>query len=369
MWMLSILACQDGGTGVSADYELALTPIFPQNQEPLDLAQTIRLTLVQDGEEVGEGRIDTVPASGESASVGQMPALDNTEIYVDALGPSEVLAWGKTRPLTAETGEVEAPVYIAKAETFGHLGGLASALADTTPIAAGAGRFYAAGGSTLSSSGKAIRGDNGLYLLDIPNSDALPTFARIGDLPAWSDDDTQSDRVGATFLAIKEPGTGTPYGILIGGGSSPVEGGSGAADTTYSVNLYNLETGVWDESPLENKYQLQNPRQSHVAAVDYRGQVVVAGGWQSAGSGWYAIQDVEMYVPNERKFYTVDQLPTDVGSFGLGIASLGEKGTLLCGGGILDNDGVSWDATTGCVRVATSRELATDVKEDRKSVV
>lgn len=368
MLLLLTFACQSQGGG-GADYDLTLTPVFPQNQAPFDLVQSLRLTLVEDGEEVGEGRIDTVPGSGESASANAMPALDNTEIYLEALGQSEVVSWGKTAPITATTGDVEAAVYVAKAEMFGYLGGLETALSDTMPISVGNGVFYAAGGTTLSPNGTSLRGDDGLYMLDIPNSAAIPTFTRVGDLPVWSDDDKYTERSGASFLYIEEPGTGTPYAILAGGGFTPVENGGGVIQSTYSVNLYNLETGVWDETPLDNRDQLQSPRQDHVATVDYRGQVVVAGGWIGDGGGWLPAETVEMYVPNERKFYTVGTAPNDLGSMGLGIASLGEKGTLLCGGGVYASDGRTWSASSACVRVATSREFVSDVKAMEVAVV
>lgn len=353
--MLLLFACTSGGE--VADYSLALRPVFPSNQEPFQYAQDVRLSLEQDGEQVAEARLAEVPGSGESSSADGLPALADTSVRVEALGASEVLAWGRTAPLTADHGEVEAPIFIAETESFGWLGGVAEANAQAAMVPAGNGRFYLAGGiGSLGSSSK--KADNRLFVLDLLASDALPTFLEVGELPEYEDGEAR--RAGATFEVVEEAGTGRRLGMLIGG-SNKWFGGNNTL-TTYSVNLLDLETGAWDEDPLSHGQMLNTPRFGHVSTVNSSGQVVVAGGWQSDGEGALPIDEVEVYNANERDFYSASSTPSDVGSFGLALAPLGDDGAILCGGGLLGS-GNTWSATNGCVRVATTRELKTDVSD------
>lgn len=352
MVVLLLLACTSSGT--TAEYSLQLEPVFPDNQSPFDLAEQIRLTLVDSSGDVGEGYLESVPGSGESSSVKEMPPLDDTTIYLDALGQSDVLAWGRSRPLTASTGSVEAPIFVAKTETFGWLGGLDVALADTEMIALGDGRFLIAGGAYPNDSATATHADGNLYEIDIPESDALPVFTAVGSLPAWSDGSGHTERIGANFLHITEPGTGDDYGFLIGGGTYAFDTSGSEAESTYSANLYNFATGVWDEVPIDSKDQLQHPRQYASATVDARGQVVVVGGWDGDATQWIVVDSIEVYVPNERKFYSVGSVPEGSPTFAIGIAPIGDDGTLFCGGGVLVS-GKTWQASDACGRVATSR--------------
>jgi hypothetical protein len=346
------IGCSGSSGGAVADYVLSLSPVTASNQAPFDGLDKLDLVL---DPEVGDSRRVSLEgfASGETPEVTDLPALDGTSIVVEGYLGGELVAWGRTEPLTADEGDVAADVFVAENEAAAWLSALPGGLYRPVLAAIGDGEFLVAGGLTNDRSDVVGTGQDTVYKLSLaPPNDALG-FEVIGTLPQYVDGSAgeQTNRFGATFTPLTQPGTDEGKVLLAGGSiKHPYED---SRNISPAVSIFDLDTETWEDLP--DNAALNVSRAMHLAAENVQGNVVVWGGYayQSDTRVFGPANSVEVYDRAARKFLdpvTVD----DVGAFDAAMADAGTNGTMICGG-------TDWDmlvqsnilvAVDGCVTVS-----------------
>jgi len=350
---LSLLACGTGATadsGPVADYQLHLMPLVPLDQNPLETVDRIDL-LLDSG--VGDPLRVTLdaPASGSSSEATDLPALDGTRVIVEGYAGGELVAWGRSAPLTAETGEVEATVFVSSPETLGQLGGLPQPGAHGAAVALGSGRFLYMGGVT-NKGGAAAYGVDTVSLLDLEAPTEGLAFAEIGTMPEYLDAEGEPQTRRTHFTAT--PLTAGDAGKVLVVGGSPTLPYSSSTQITSDVRLFDPETLTFGDA-FPSKDQLTATRAGHVAIANQQGGVLVWGGYSRAGANSLSLQrGGELYDPVARTFNTVDGT---TGAVGLGLADLAEDGTLVAGGADLDQDSL-WFASDACLIVSLRGDVS-----------
>lgn len=353
---LSLLACGTGpaaDTGPVADYQLHLVPLVPLDQNPLETVDRIDL-LLDSG--VGDPLRVTLdaPASGSSAEATDLPALEGTRVIVEGYASGELVAWGRSAPLTAENGEVEATVFVSSPETLGQLGGLAEPGAYGAGVTLGAGRFVYMGGVT-NKGGMAAYGVDTVSLLDLEVPTEGLAFAEIGGMPEYLDAEGDPQTRRTHFTAT--PLTAGDAGQVLVVGGSPTPPYVSSTQITSDVRLFDPETLTFGEA-LPSKDQLAVTRAGHVAIANQQGGVVVWGGFSRASSGSLSLQrGGELYDPVARAF---NPLEGSTGAIGVAVADLAEDGTLVAGGVDLTDDRPSlWYVSDACVIISLRGDSST----------
>ncbi len=353
---LSLLACGTGATadsGPVADYQLHLTPLVPLDQNPLESVDRIDL-LLDSG--VGDPLRVTLdaPASGSSAEATDLPALEGTRVIVEGYSGGELVAWGRSAPLTAQNGEVEATVFVSSPETLGQLGGLAAPGAYGAGVTLGSGRFVYMGGVT-NKGGAAVYGVDTVSLLDLDAPTEGLAFAEVGTMPEYLDaeGDTQTRRTHFTATPLTAGDAGQ---VLIVGGSPTLPYGN-STQITSDVRLFDPETLTFGDA-LPSKDQLATTRAGHVAIANQQGGVLVWGGFSRASSGSISLQrGGELYDPVARGFDTVEGT---TGAIGVAVGDLAEDGSLVAGGVDLTDDRPSlWYVSDACVIISLRGDSST----------
>lgn len=346
---LLAVACDGGGDGptivAGADYTLLLHPVVANNQSPFDALDKLDLVLQP---EVGDARRVSLgaPGSGETADVGDLGPLTDTTVVVEGYRDGELVAWGRTEPLTAETGELETNVLVAETESIAWLGSLPEPLWLPFLANVGDGRFLLGGGLANDRNDDATKGHDGLYRLDLAPPDAVPAFEYLGTLPPYlsAGNQEQTARMGATFTPLTQGGADQGKILLVGGSEEHPYTGNGSPTVSPSASLYDPATGTFEDLD-----RTAEPRTLHGALENVQGNVVLWGGWgyvSDAGRVTWAVT-IEVYDRASRGFVTAGT-PADIGAMDAAGADLGTDGTLVCGGAELED---GWLTHSGCVRV------------------
>ena len=340
-------------SAVVADYTLTLTPLMPLDGDPFEGVTRIDL-LLDTG--VGDPLRVTLaaPEPGDSALAEGLPALDGARIIVEGYAGEDLVAWGQSAPVTAVNGEVNATIFVSSPETIGQLGGLPEADVDGAGAALGDGRFVVFGGAGNRSGGKTDKTTDTVWLLDLGAPSEGLTFQEIGTMPEYVDaqGDTQTKRRGFTLTRLTAGDAGK-Y-LLVGGGPSLAY--VDATTLTPEARLFDPETLTFGD-PLPDRDSLSRPRAGHLALANQQGGVLVWGGIASSTNRgeFYLRPDGEFYDPSQRTFTQVAGLD-DGGALGIAMADLGERGTLVFGGVLFDED--SWSLTDASLIVSLRGDVS-----------
>lgn len=354
--LLGVLA----GCGGGADYTLSLSPVVAVPQEPFGGVD--RLDLVLRGADGEETRVTLgEPLSGDTPSVGGLPALKDTRIAVEGYFGDELVMRGLTEPLTASHGKVATDVFVAETENAAWFDEFPDGIYHPMVAALGGGRFWVGGGmATKALSGLPEKGQSSTWELTLaPPEDGLG-FVETGTLPSYVDADgtSQEERAYAGFTPLSVAGSDQGAWLVTGGATANpyLHGGQ----STSAASLFDPTTGDWEDLP-----ELSDPRCLHLAVENAIGNVVIWGGWgEASGRSITIMRTMEFYDRESRSFNVVDGTAT-IGFLGAAAADLGTDGTLLCGG--YDYSGESdWATHTECVRVpidGSTMESASDLPE------
>lgn len=359
--LLIVSGLMTGCNGSSgADYTLHLNPVVASLQTPFEGLDRVDLVLTPaDGTPL---RVPMeAPTSGSTPEVTGLPALEGTRISVEGFMGGDLILRGMTEPLTASSGVVEADVFIASTEKTAWLGPLTNGLYLPMLVSLGEGRFWLAGGLTNDLNNAPVKGQKDMYTLTLaPPGEGL-AFTSSGELPQYETkaDEMETARIGAgyTMLTVSGPSQGR---ILITGGA-PRDPLAGQGEASSDVSLYDPSTDTWER--LGGLASLSGPHAQHLTEENLLGNVVVWGGYgeQNGDRGVKLNNTVEYYNSASKEFSGAHTVTT-IGSLDAMMADLGESGTLLCGGALLED--TSWYSSSSCVRVKLDGSAVTDTFKD-----
>ncbi|MFZ5482526.1 MAG: Kelch repeat-containing protein [Myxococcota bacterium] len=318
-----------GGGGDVADFVLNLQPIVAERNQADLFDELDKIDLVLDPRLGEPRRVELVGWESGSAEITDLPALDETSIVVEGYLGGQLAIWGRTEPFTADTGEVEAQVFVAENDAAAWFESLPEGLWRPVLAALGDGQFLLAGGLANDRAGAVGKGQDVIYELTL--APPVLSFEEIGTLPTYLNGGAgeQTNRFGATFTPLTVSGTDEGKVLLVGGSDRHpyIDDSTGVSQ---AVSLFDPSTGEWEE--LGDAKALSTPRALHVAVENSQGNVVVWGGWVYQGTanaiGW--ANTVEVYDRANQSFAVVGT--ATVGELDAAVADLGTDGTLLCGG-------------------------------------
>jgi hypothetical protein len=346
-----LLGCTGSG---GAEYTLQLTPLVASPQTPFEDLERIDLVLTPaDGEPL---RVPLDGAtSGTTPEVTGLPPLVNTRITVEGYRDGEIVMRGRTEPLTASSGVVEATVFIASTEATAWLGALDVGLYHPMLAPLGEGRFWLGGGATNNRSNEPGKGQDLAYTLSLAPPGADLSFVAATSLPAYLDSDAvpTTERTGATCTRLTVTGEDAGKLLITGGAASDPLQFDGQASSASS--LYDPATDTWED--LAAMQGMQEPRVGHIALENVLGNVVIWGGLGATNreNQTNLPNTVEVYERATGKF-TGGEVLADIGQLDALIADLGTEGTLICGGAAID--GSAWSSSDACSRVTLDGSAA-----------
>lgn len=363
--LLLLLACDSGtsdddGTGAAdtgpvADYTLSLLPLVPSNINPFDGVDRIDLVFNSGTGEPTRVSLDA-PSSGSSAQAEGLPALDGTVLELEGYAAGELVAWGQSAPVSAETAadDHEVSIFVGRPNAVGWLGSLPDETALGQAAALGDGKFVVLGGLANKNNGSLGKAGAAIFTLDLgqPN-DALDWELADEEMPNHTDGDGEErrERASGTLTPLT---TGNDSGKFLLAGGCDGEPIDGATSATPDVQIFDADTMKFE--PIGAADILVSARCGHAAIGRTDGSVLVWGGWGFTGSSAtiLAITAGELYDPEDREFSTVNG-PSDAGSHGVALAELGEDGTMVAGGILIDDydgDGYAdWKTTSRSFRI------------------
>ncbi|MBM4369625.1 MAG: hypothetical protein FJ102_25675 [Deltaproteobacteria bacterium] len=362
-----LLACWGVDTGTTtvevADYVLNLRPVVPDNQSPFDDLDRLDLVLSDGTSDPVRISLDP-PGTGGSAAVEKLPALFDTRITVEGYELGQLVAWGRSNAVTASTGEVDVPIYVATPGKLGRLGPLEEATAWASGVALGNGRFAIFGGfgSRSGGLGEAVA-STAVYDLGAPNDD-LVIDSDAFTVPSYTDanGETQSTRGGASLTLLTSGDEKGLYLYAGGGDTEPVRDGT---TITPDVRYFDASTLEFSE-PLSSRDALSGARSMHSALANLDGSVLAWGGWgvTSSRNQVSNLTTGEIYDPADKQFRNVSG-PSEAGGVASSLADLGDSGTMVCGGIHVDDydddDVAEWKLTDTCFRVTLRGEDAGEI--------
>ena len=329
---------ETGGTDGVANYQVNLRPVVPPNQagllQSLDALQLI--VEPQAGDPIAydlEGSTD----SGDSAKVSSLPALDEATLALKGRKGSSIIAFGRSAPVTASTGEVDVNVLVSELDKLGLLGGLPEARWLGQAVALGDGRFAVLGGTSNGSTSD-DGGLDSIAIFDISEPGSDLAFSTSPDIMAPLNEDMAGRAAfTATRLTASHQHTGK---VLIAGGASDF---FSLTTGTEALSLWDPETG--EVEILDGRYEeLGRVMSHHLAVEDAAGHVVFVGGLgeaytQGSTTYWSFGEYVAVFDPAKSEIiaeYTFGDVGLDGDAdpaFNRGaVARLGSDGTLVCGG-------------------------------------
>lgn len=342
--VIRLLAGCTGSSG-GADFTLNLTPVISVAQDPFEGVDQLDLVIVP---VVGESTRLTLgaPTSGSTPSIEGLPSLQDARILVEGYEGGTLVMRGRTEPLTATEGTIEAEVFVASTEATAWLGALPEALHHPMVAPLGDGHFWIAGGVSNNRSGAPKSGTDAMRELSLaPPGEGL-AIVETGTLPAYTDADgvSQTERMGGTATLLTVAGTDAGK-ILVTGGSIThpflYDG-----QVTDAAGLYDPTTGEWED--LGEAAALRQARSLHVALENVLGNVVIWGGLGVVDRDGVLLPGaLEFYDRAARRTSELDT--TTLGHLAVAITDLGAGGTALCGGALLG--GTGWSSSPTCVRV------------------
>jgi hypothetical protein len=348
----SISGSSSGDSGPVADYTLKLVPVVPRDDNPFEGVDRIDLLLDSGTGEPLRVSLDA-PASGDSAKAEDLPALDDTVIEVEGYSAGEIVAWGRSAPVTADSGEVEVRIFVSRPGAIGEVGALPDAAVWSGGVLRTDGTFLVLGGVGNRQSGSLGSAIDSIVSLNLESPEADLGWQEAGTLPTYVDGGggERTERAGFTLTPLS---TGDDAGrYLLAGGceSEPFEGNLSA---TPDSQIFDADSGEF--SRVSDRDALVYPRCGHVASARQDGSVLVWGGWGYTGErgSYLSLPTGEVWDPALGSFSNADG-PADAGFVGTALADLGEDGTLVCGGAVfdVDNDGFieDWRTTEACFRI------------------
>lgn len=380
--MFLLLACtaSDGSetdasgtdSGPVADYTLELAPLIPTNVNPFNGVD--RIDLVFDSGSGSPIRVSLdAPGSNESATADGLPALDETVIELEGYAAGELVAYGRSRPVTAlESDDNGDPIslFVGRPGTLGWLGSLPEETVFSVGAALGDGRFVVMGG--VGGDGRLGNAREEIFTLDLtkPNSD-LSWEISDEEMPRYwlpdedsDEDEGRRERAGATLSSIT---TGDDTGKFLLAGGCEGEPFEGARTATADVQIYDPEEDQFDA--IGKTDVLTSARCGHAAIARSDGTILVWGGWGWTGSSnsIFAVVEGDLYDPAEREFNKVDvEQSRNSGTYGVALADLGEDGTMVSGGVLIGDfiadagEYADWKTTNTSFRVSLRGEVGSE---------
>lgn len=343
MLLLLLAACTGtpgSGGGAVADYRLSLVPVTPPDVNPFAEADRIDLLLDEGVGEPIRVALD-VPASGESALAEDLPALEGTRVVVEVYAEGELVGWGRSAPVTASEGELEATVLVTVPDSLARFGPLPEEWWAGQGASLGEGRFVLLGGAGNRSTKKADRELDIMWTLDLGAPEPELAFIEAGTLPEYVDSDGNT-KTGRRDFTLTELTAGDAGQYLLTGGSDNIGYKDGTA-ITADCRLFNPEDLSFSE-PLPTRDALHTARANHTAAANQQGGVLVWGGYGAAPEGRFVdLQNGELYDPVSRSFSEVEGPRSGgdylAGSIAVGLSPIGSDGVLVAGGMFTDGSG------------------------------
>lgn len=342
-----LAACNGGEAEGGADYSLSITPVLPPNQGAL-LTELDSMELVFDA----TGEAPTVLslsslAAGDSSSFAELPALDGTVLELRGYVGSTLRAYGRTAPLTLQTGSLDIRVLVSAVDEVGHLADLPDPSSFGALAAGGAGRFLLFGGSEegvfATESTAAI-----LALSLSPASEGLAFEELEVEMPPR--DDGGEGRICHSATPLTRGNHELVGRVLVAGGAAALmqeEGSSYLPDlstATWSSFLFDPSSDTVET--LSEASALVQPRCGHTATELPSGAVVLVGGLGYGTAGQFNAQaTAEIFDPLIGGFELVDGTPDGPFLFHAA-AAFGSEGVLVCGG--LMTSGSRWDGSDAC---------------------
>lgn len=380
--MLLLLACtaSDGSdadatapdTGPVADYTLELAPRIPTNLNPFDGVD--RIDLLFDSGNGSPTRVSLdAPESTESAAADGLPALDNTVIELEGYAAGELVAYGRSRPITALSSSDDSdPVnlFVGRPGALGWIGSLPEETTFSVGAALGDGRFVQMGG--VGGDGRLGNAREEIFTLDLsePNAD-LSWEISDEEMPRYWDAGEDSDtdeglreRASATLTPIL---SGNDAGKFLLAGGCDGEPFDGARTATADVQIYDPDGHNFDAIGATDV--LTSARCGHTAIARSDGTILVWGGWGWTGSSSSisAVVAGDLYDPAEREFNKIDlDQSRNSGTYGVALADLGEEGTMVAGGVQIGDfiedagDYADWKTTNTSFRISLRGEVSTE---------
>lgn len=312
------------------------------------------------------------PESEASAVADGLPALDNTVIELEGYAAGELVAYGRSRPITAlsSSDNADEPVnlFVGRPGTLGWVGSLPDVTAFSAGATLGDGRFVVMGG--VGGDGRLGNAREAIYTLDLgnPNED-LGWETASDEMPRYwlPDEDSDVDegrreRAGASLSPIL---TGDDAGKFLLAGGCEGEPFEGAKTATSDVQIYDSDGHNFDAIGATDI--LTTARCGHAASARSDGTILVWGGWGWTGSSSsiFAVVEGDLYDPNEREFSKVDiENSRNSGTYGVALADLGDEGTMVAGGILIDdfiddvNEYADWKTTNTSFRISLRGEVS-----------
>jgi hypothetical protein len=351
--------CSPGCSSGGADYALQLRPVVAPNQSPFDGLDSIDLVL-----EHQDGSTTRHQLSGISGSptLGDLGVLEGTRIRLEGISGSQVVATGRTGPISLSTGTQDQNILVANVDDLAWLATHSDGFFLPGLVSVGEGRFLVFGGLALNSpSGEGRRGKQ-VYALELADPSDPLSLEELGEMPTYAkgldgEDGTTRSRHGHTAMLLSSgPHSGK---VLVAGGTSKV---FHSPDITATGFLYDPETGEVQE--LSESEQMTKAHYLHNTVVDALGNVVVLGGWGQTDAGFVTIlHEFDFFSASTGQFDQSAKNRTLFGGGAYGMAApLGNAGVVHCGGGMI-SQGNTWKAVSACSLITTSGEISSEIPD------
>lgn len=326
---------------VGADFVLTVQPLSAVGQDPWVGVDTVKLVIEQ-----SDGTLDDFDLEPTgSTTLSGLPPLVEARLAVEGRAGGELVAFGRTSPVTLAGGDGNLRVLVAR------VGEVAALARVTTPgpvlgagvAATGDGRFLLLGGVGASEgTGYLAEASDAVQVLDLGNPpESLAFTSTTQNLPPYGEAPPSTGRAGlsATGLTGADDLAGK---VLLAGGAPRWSAPDRATGTAH---LYDVDTGAFTDLGA-----LAFSRQGHLAVEDNEGNVVFIGGQGPDG----VVTEVERF---DRARRTLVRLGEMEGS-GVGGAAerLGTQGVLHCGGAVDLGDG-TWITSDACTLVTPGGAL------------
>lgn len=358
-----LVACNGGEGEGGADYAMSITPVLPPNQAAL-LTELDRMDLVFDalGETPTVLALESLEA-GDSSTFDELPALEGTVLELRGYVGNNLRAYGRTTPLTLETGSLDLRVLVSAVDEVGHLADLPDPTAFGALAAGGDGRFLLFGGNEEGVFGTESHAKIHALTLAPASQDLAFEELEVQMPPRDADasgDDGGEGRVCHSATPLTRGNHELVGRILVAGGAASLmqeDGSSYLPDlstATWSSFLFDPDADTAD--PLSEASALVQPRCGHTATELASGAVVLVGGLGYGTAGQFNAQrTAEIFDPLIGGFEMADGTPDGPFLFHAA-AALGADSVLVCGG--LAPSGSRWDGSDACDVVSSGGDIS-----------
>jgi hypothetical protein len=342
-----LMGCTGSSGGGGADYEFRLQPVLAKNQAGLfDELESADLVIQAEGADAVRVALD-VFGTGETATAEGLPPLDGATVAIEGFGADgELLAFGRTRPLTVATADdaVDLDLFFARVDDFAVLSDLPDERFLGALSSNGQGGFALIGGLEGTREEEDVAYDISELWLQQPTSGLIfgGTDVALGPLNQGDVDDGEEAVYGRTghSATLLTRGTHSDVGkVLIAGGTANyfvLQGSSYSPspgqEVSWSAYVLDASTDPPTLVTQSESDSLRAPRSNHLAVESANGNIVMIGGFgrlESSG-GWTVQSSVEEYDPSLGTFSstTGDEVPRVFHA----AARLGSEGVMTCGG-------------------------------------